>query len=60
MTPRETVFEQVRHHETPNVPYTLAFEPEVAERLDEHYGGEEWRTDELPAVVVGFKSCIIF
>jgi len=49
MTPRETVFEQVRHHETPTVPYTLAFEPEVAERLDEHYAARSGgRTNCLP------------
>jgi uroporphyrinogen decarboxylase len=43
MNPREIVLEQIQHRETAAVPYTLAFEPEVAARLDEHYGGEDWR-----------------
>ena len=32
MTPREVVLEQIRHHETGRVPYTLAFEEEVGAR----------------------------
>ena len=43
MTPRETVLEQIRHHETPTVPYTLSFEGDIAEQLDAHYGGAQWR-----------------
>lgn len=43
MTPREIVHEQIAHHETDIVPYTLAFEPGVSERLDQHFGGDEWR-----------------
>ena len=43
MTPREIVLAQVNHQQTDPVPYTLAFEPEVAERLDHHYGGDAWR-----------------
>ena len=50
MTPRETVLEQVRHRETPQVPYTLAFEPDVATRLDEHFGGQDWRSKIVPYV----------
>ncbi len=44
MTPREVVFEQIHHHETHPVPYTLGFEADVAERLDAHYGSQEWRS----------------
>ena len=43
MTPRDLVLEQIRHRETRSVPYTLAFEGDVAERLDAHYGGPQWR-----------------
>jgi uroporphyrinogen decarboxylase len=48
MNPREIVLAQVRHHETHPVPYTLAFEPEVAERLDQHYGSDAWRQRIVP------------
>ncbi|MCY2927652.1 MAG: hypothetical protein NT031_19865 [Planctomycetota bacterium] len=50
MTPREIVREQIRHRETGRVPYTLAFEPEVWERLDRHYGGQGWRERIVPYV----------
>jgi len=43
MTPRDLVLEQIRHRETRLVPYTLSFEGDVAERLDAHYGGPQWR-----------------
>ncbi len=43
MTPREIVLEQIRHRETGQIPYTLAFEEDVGVRLDEHFGGEAWR-----------------
>lgn len=43
MTPREIVLAQVYHQQTDPVPYTLAFESEVAERLDQHYGSDAWR-----------------
>jgi uroporphyrinogen decarboxylase len=50
MKPREIVLEQIRHRETPQVPYTLAFEEEVGTRLDEHYGGEAWRERIVPYI----------
>lgn len=43
MTPREMVLEQIQHHETRPLPYTLSIEEPVAQRLDEYYGGREWR-----------------
>ncbi len=43
MTPREIVIEQIRHRETPCIPYTLGFEQDVSDRLDAHYGNVEWR-----------------
>lgn len=48
MTPREIVRNQIRHQETEPVPYTLAFEPEVKERLDQHYGGPAWQDRIVP------------
>ena len=39
MTPKERVIAQIEHQETDFVPYTLGFEGDVADRLDEHYGG---------------------
>ena len=43
MTPREIVLEQIHHRDTRPVPYSLGFEGDVAERLDAHYGGPDWR-----------------
>ena len=43
MKPRDCILEQIHHRETSPVPYTLGFEEDVGERLDEHYGGPEWR-----------------
>jgi len=51
MTPREIVLEQIHHRETPRVPYSLPFEASVGERLDQHYGGPEWRERLTPYFV---------
>ena len=48
MKPRDIVLEQIRHHETATVPYTLPFEEDVGERLDRHFGGPEWREKLVP------------
>jgi uroporphyrinogen decarboxylase len=50
MTPREIVLEQIHHRETDQIPYTLAFEPEVGSRLDEHFGGDAWRGRLVPYI----------
>ncbi len=50
MTPREIVLEQIHHRETEQIPYTLAFEPEVGTRLDEQLGGEAWRERLIPYI----------
>ncbi|MBM3189312.1 MAG: hypothetical protein FJZ90_11400 [Chloroflexi bacterium] len=42
-SPKRLVLEQITHHETPYVPYTLSFEGDVPERLDAYYGGTHWR-----------------
>jgi uroporphyrinogen decarboxylase len=51
MTPREIVLNQIRHQETPEVPYTLPIERSVAERLDAHYGTDTWRDRIKPYIV---------
>ena len=43
MKPRDIVLEQIHHHETVPVPYTLAFEEEVGARLDGHFRSNAWR-----------------
>ena len=51
MTPRETVFNQINHRETAEVPYTLSFENTVGQRLDAHYGNATWRSQITPYIV---------
>ncbi len=43
MTPRERILAALRHQETDYVPYLIPIDPEVVERLNRHYGSEEWR-----------------
>ncbi|MHC4983526.1 MAG: uroporphyrinogen decarboxylase family protein [Planctomycetota bacterium] len=43
MKPREVILRTIEHREVRPVPYTLGFEGDVAERLDEYYGGKGWR-----------------
>ena len=50
MAPRDTVLAQIHHHETAVVPYTLAFEAGVSERLDRYYGGNAWRGQIMPYI----------
>jgi uroporphyrinogen decarboxylase len=49
---RDYVLGAIRHQQTPTVPWTLGFEGDVAERIDQHYGNAEWRT-RMPAYMVG-------
>jgi len=51
MTYREMVLEQIHHRETRPVPYTLSFEPDVEDRLDQHYGDGSWRDRLEPYIV---------
>ncbi len=43
MNPRDRVVAQLEHCETDFIPYVVPVEPEVAERLDRHYGSPRWR-----------------
>ncbi|MFW5868043.1 MAG: hypothetical protein ACOCX2_09520, partial [Armatimonadota bacterium] len=42
MTPRERIVAAIEHRETDYVPYVIPIDPEVRERLDRHYGSEDW------------------
>lgn len=53
MNLKERVIAQIQHQETDWVPYTLAFEGDVAERLDVHFGGPAWRAI-LDSAIVRF------
>ena len=52
MKPREYVLQQLDRRPTSPVPYTLGFEGDVGDRLDEHYGGKDWR-ERLQTYIVG-------
>jgi uroporphyrinogen decarboxylase len=60
MTPREIVLEQIRHHETEPVPYTLAFDPVVGTRLDEHFGSNAWRQRIVPYIANCGAVCALW
>ena len=51
MTSRDIVLAQINHREMRPVPFTLGFEGDVAERLDEYYGDQEWRQQLTPYIV---------
>ena len=51
MTPRDIVRAQIEHRETETIPYTLAFEEDVGQRLDAHFGGDAWRSRLVPYLV---------
>jgi len=51
MKPRDMILEAIHHRQPPTIPYTLAFEDDVASRLDKHYGGPHWREKIVPFVV---------
>jgi uroporphyrinogen decarboxylase len=44
MKPRDMILAQIKHQETFPVPYTIPYEESVAQRLDEYYGGRDWRS----------------
>ena len=50
LTPRERVLAQINHQETDAIPYTIGFEGDVKERLDDHYGSDAWRDLVDPAI----------
>lgn len=42
-TSKERIIAQIQHQETDYVPYTLYFEGDIVERLDNYYGSAAWR-----------------
>lgn len=44
LTQRQRVIAQIQREETDFIPYTLEFEGDVAERLDDHYACNRWRS----------------
>ena len=57
MTPKEIVYAQIAHTETPYIPYTVLFDDGagVDARLDAHYGSRAWR-DALTQHIVHMKA----
>ena len=51
MTPRDMVLAQIHHQETHSVPYTLGFEDDMPDRMDEYFGGPQWRERLTPYMV---------
>jgi len=51
MKPRDYILEQIHHRETSPVPFTLGFEGDVAECLDEYYRSKSWRERLIPYIV---------
>jgi uroporphyrinogen decarboxylase len=51
LSPKKTVVNQIRHRETPRVPYTISYEEEVAVRIDAYYGSDSWRNGFIPYMV---------
>ncbi|MFH1707092.1 MAG: uroporphyrinogen decarboxylase family protein [Planctomycetota bacterium] len=50
MNPREIVLAQIRHRETPVVPYTVNCD-NIAAELDAHYGNAQWRDRITPYIL---------
>ncbi len=51
MTFRDMIIAQIRHEETHPIPFVLPMEGDIAEQLDAHYRGREWRKGIAPAIV---------
>ncbi len=51
MKPRDIVLAQIRHLDSPSVPYTIPFEESVGLRIDEYYGDRDWRRRMTPYII---------
>lgn len=51
MKPRDFITEQIQHNETSPIPYTISFEGDVLERLNQYYSGTEWQNRLIPYMV---------
>jgi uroporphyrinogen decarboxylase len=54
-TPKEIVLDAIHHRQPVEVPYTLDFEGDVADRLDTHYGSSHWR-EQIKTYMVGVSA----
>jgi uroporphyrinogen decarboxylase len=43
MTPRDCVLDAIHHRQPAVVPYSLGFEGDIEQQLDEYYGGTDWK-----------------
>ena len=43
MTPRDCVLDAIHHHQPERLPYSLGFEGDVEQRLNEYYQGTAWK-----------------
>jgi hypothetical protein len=48
---RDYVIEQISHHETNPIPYTIRFSDMVANNLDLYYGNSSWKQGLLPYIL---------
>ena len=62
LSPQAQVVAQIEHQETGQVPYTLDFEGDVAERLDAYYGSAAWRSrvDKAIRYIANVASTLLF
>ena len=44
MSPKERVIQQIKHKQTDFSPYTIEYEEEVREKLNDYYGGDFWES----------------
>lgn len=51
MTPRDRVLMSVQHQQPDFTPYNIPIDAQVGERLDQHYGSQDWR-----ARIIGHTS----
>lgn len=51
MTLKESVIAQIEHQQTDKVPYTIDFEGNISEKLDDYFGSRHWRSRLRSAIV---------
>ena len=56
MTYREIIKRRLNHEGTEMTPYTVAFEPEIYNRLTEYYQDENWEQKKLVSFVAAFLN----
>jgi uroporphyrinogen decarboxylase len=56
MTAREIVKKRIAHEGTSETPYTIAFEPALLKKLNEHYGCDDWQDKLLKQYTASYLS----